>query len=117
MSNPKVIYWLDDQRDPKVFLNRQKGDTVMWLKTPEEFKNAITAYALPDEIWFDHDLGKSEDGKDCADFLVDFCLGRGLALPEYHSQSQNPVGKQNILSLLDSYNKFYLNNIKNGNLY
>lgn len=115
MDEPKTIYWVDDMRDPKQFLNdRQKNDTVMWFKTAEDFEAAIVNYALPDEVWFDHDLGEDKSGKDCADFLVNYCLDRGLGLPTYNSQSQNPVGRQNILGLLDSYNKFYINNIKDG---
>ena len=109
----RTIYWVDDLRDPKEHLfDRGKGDTVMWLKTYEEFVKAIVRLPLPDAIWFDHDLGASKDGKDCANFLVDYCLSNGFPLPEYHSQSQNPVGKENIIKLLDSYNKFYKENIE-----
>lgn len=112
MESGRVIYWVDDLRDPKDFLvDRQKNDTVMWLKTYEEFVRAIIQFNMPDVVWFDHDLGQSKSGKDCADFLVDFCLSNGLPLPEYNSQSQNPVGRENIIKLLDSYNKFYNENI------
>ena len=113
MEPGRVIYWIDDLRDPKDFLvDRQKNDTVMWFKAYEEFVRAIIQFNMPDVIWFDHDLGQSsKSGKDCADFLVDFCLSNALPLPEYHSQSQNPVGKENIIKLLDSYNKFYNENI------
>lgn len=112
MESGRVIYWVDDLRDPKDFLvDRQKNDTVMWLKTYEEFVRAIIQFSMPDVVWFDHDLGQGKSGKDCADFLVDFCLSNGLPLPEYNSQSQNPVGRENIIKLLDSYNKFYNENI------
>ena len=112
MESGRVIYWIDDLRDPKDFLvDRQKNDTVMWFKTYEEFVRAIIQFTLPDVIWFDHDLGNDKSGKDCANFLVDFCLSNALPLPEYNSQSQNPVGKENIIKLLDSYNKFYNENI------
>ncbi len=113
MGNVRVIYWLDDLRDPKVCLtDRTKSDTVFWIKDYESFCRKIMEHELPDVIWFDHDLGTEKNGKDCADFLVDYCLDRGLPVPEYHSQSQNPVGRENIIKLLDSYNKFYKNNIE-----
>lgn len=113
MGKPRVIYWVDDLRDPKEFLtDRTKNDTVMWFKTYEDFVRAIIQFSLPDVIWFDHDLGEGMSGKDCADFLVDFCLSNSLPVPEYHSQSQNPVGRENIIKLLDSYNKFYKENIE-----
>lgn len=113
MENGKIIYWLDDERDPKKHLpNRCKTDTVLWFKNFESFVGAVIDYPMPDVVWFDHDLGNGKTGKDCADFLVDYCLDHSLPLPEYHSQSQNPVGKNNIMKLLDSYNKFYKNNIE-----
>ena len=113
MDNARVIYWLDDERDPKVFLpDRKRNDTVIWIRDYKTFKRRIIEFLLPDVIWFDHDLGEEKTGKDCANFLVDYCLDRGVPLPEYHSQSQNPVGKENILKLLDSYDKFYKQNIE-----
>ena len=109
----RTIYWVDDLRDPKEHLvDRNVGDTVMWFETYDEFVKAIIRFPLPDVIWFDHDLGAEKSGKDCANFLVDFCLSNGLPLPAYNSQSQNPVGKENIIKLLDSYNKFYKENIE-----
>ena len=114
MREPKVIYWVDDLRNPDDFLKRDKGDTVVWIKDFSSFVSRINSMGLPDVVWFDHDLGEGKSGKDCADFLVDYCLDKGERLPEYNSQSQNPVGRENILGLLDSYNKFYLNNIENG---
>lgn len=105
-------------RDPKVFLEgRKKDDTVVWLKNYESFVHQVIDFGLPDSVWFDHDLGEKKSGKDCADFLVDYCLDRGAPLPEYHCQSQNPVGRENIVKLLESYNKFYKTNIENGNLH
>ena len=113
MCVARVIYWVDDLRDPKKFLSdRSKNDTVMWLKSHEDFVRTVIRFGLPDVVWFDHDLGEGKNGKDCADFLVDYCLDGGKPLPEYHSQSQNPVGRENIIKLLDSYNKFYKENIE-----
>lgn len=114
----KTIYWVDDSRDPKIYLTeRKKGDTVFWLKDYKSFVTQVIDFGPPDTVWLDHDLGEGKNGKDCADFLVDYCLDRGQPLPEYHSQSQNPVGKENIIKLFESYNNFYNNNIENGNIY
>ena len=68
----------------------------------------IETNGFPNFISFDHDLGLEESGYDCAKWLVDYCLDHNLHLPEFEVHSQNPVGKENILALL--------NNFKNRNL-
>lgn len=97
------IIWLDDIRNPQTY----GVDPTFWAKTYNEFVNHINAFGLPDEIWFDHDLGESsKSGYDCAKWLVEYCYDNGLLkLPEYHIQSANPVGKENILSILKTYEK------------
>ena len=45
-------------------------------------------------------------GMDCAKWLVDFCIDNKLKLPKYKVHSQNPCGKENILSLLNNFKKF-----------
>ena len=112
------IYWVDDLRNPKDFLtDRKKGDTVVWLKDYEEFVKQVINFGIPDVLYLDHDLGDGKNGKDCANFIVDYCLDKGEPLPEYHSQSQNPVGRENIIKLFESYNKFYKENIEDGNVH
>lgn len=78
------------------------------LRSYTEFVAYIEANNLPDFISFDHDLGIEESGYDCAKWLVNYCLDHNLRLPEFEVHSQNPVGKVNILALL--------NNFKNRNL-
>jgi len=114
----KTIYWIDDLRDPKEHLpDRKKDDTVFWFKNYASYVRHVLNFGLADEIWFDHDLGGERDGKDCANFTVDYCLDHALPLPDCKSQSQNPVGKENIVKLFESYNKFYKENIEDGNLH
>lgn len=79
-------------------------------------------------ISFDHDLGEDEtrklveggmskrkaratkklckSGMDCAKWLIEYCQEKKYPLPIYYVHSQNPVGKQNILALLDNFKKF-----------
>lgn len=79
------------------------------IRSYKEFVTYITDKGLPDFISFDHDLGLEESGYDCAKWLVNYCLDYGSRLPQFHVHSQNPVGKINILSLL--------NNFKNKNIH
>lgn len=72
----------------------------------EEFVKFILDNGLPDFISYDHDLGEGKTGYDCAKWLVEYCLENNLSLPEYAVHSQNPVGKENILTLLSNFEKF-----------
>lgn len=70
-----------------------------------EFVTFIEQNGLPDFISFDHDLGEEKTGYDCAKMLVEYCLDRQITLPDFAVHSQNPVGKQNIESLLGNFRK------------
>jgi len=50
---------------------------------------------------------KYKTGYDCAKWLVGYCIDKNLALPLWNIQSANPVGKENINSLLNNYKKYY----------
>jgi hypothetical protein len=123
--NPFENNWL-------VFSPIDQPYNVIWVKQYEEFVNYIIKNGLPEAICFDHDLGlvidpnsefktingeissfslniyddNEKTGYDCAKFLVDYCIDNNLNLPLYNIQSANPVGKENIDSLLKNYNKF-----------
>jgi hypothetical protein len=97
---------------------------IVWLKNYDEFVQWISKNGLPDIIGFDHDLAdehyrpsmydqdehysnyyhdgtfKEKTGYDCAKWLVEYCQNNNLQLPRYFVQSMNPVGKNNIISLL-----------------
>lgn len=132
----KTLLWLDDTRDPLandghwlVFSPIENPYEVIWVKNYNEFTSHIKEKGLPDGICFDHDLGLADQlkwrakgkskresrrlareegktGKDCADFLVDYCMDHDLKLPPYNIQSANPVGKANIDGLLQNFIKF-----------
>lgn len=127
-----IILWLDDYRNP--FLNvekrvpQEKG-TLIWVRNFEEFTQWIYLNGLPDVISFDHDLGdehytpeeywncyessksyqenqiyKEKTGKDCANWLVEYCLDNNNKLPIFYIHSANPVGADNIRLLLENFN-------------
>jgi len=68
----------------------------------------ISQNGLPHFISFDHDLGEGKTGFDCAKFLVEYCLDHNISKINFKVHSQNPVGKQNIESLLNNFNKVNL---------
>lgn len=73
------------------------------LRSYSEFVTYIIDSGLPDFISFDHDLGLEEIVYDCAKWLVNYCLDNNYRLPQFGVHSQNPVGKENILSLLNNF--------------
>ncbi len=130
----KKILWLDDLRNP--FLNLEgrvpKEDGIIhWVLNYEEFVMWIEKFGLPDIISFDHDLATEhytpekywhdyqlskeyqesqnyteKTGMDCAKWLVEYCMNNQKELPFFYFHSANPVGADNILYLLNNFNKF-----------
>ena len=116
----KKLLWLDDVRDPfnhdinwLIFSPIGRNVDIHWVKSYSEFTSWILNNGLPDGICFDHDLGDESDnektGLDCAKFLINICIDQKLSLPLYSSQSANPVGRDNILKLLDNFKKLQNN--------
>lgn len=111
----KKLLWLDDLRNPldknTDWLQYSPIGTeveVVWVKDDTEFKNWILENGLPDAICFDHDLGNGiPTGYECAKWLVDYCLDKNCLPPLWACQSANPVGRDNINSLLTSFIKHH----------
>jgi hypothetical protein len=101
----RYIYWIDDERDPKDYLTDEEYGDTLWFKNYDSFKFTLSDLGLPRLIYFDHDLGYGKTGYDCAKLLVEYCMEHDCDLPEYYCQSNNPAGKANIISYLDSYKK------------
>ena len=120
----KYVIWLDDIRDPEFFFrgdptNEQSNREVygeylgvadmefVWVKNGDDFKNIINERGIPSAICFDHDLGlNSCSGYDCLKWLIDKYLYEDVdmsAFPKCISQSDNSVGRENIMCL---YNNF-----------
>ena len=117
----KLVMWVDDMRNPHspewkpVIMNHMRGldddPIIVWLKNYEEFIYWLKAsywdvdYVFPTLICFDHDLGEEKTGFDCVKFLVEFCDKNNIELPICTCHSSNPVGRENILSYINSYKK------------
>lgn len=124
--------FLDDIRTPAktthVVLPRGEWKIV---RNYDAFCNAINNHwqefgCLPEFISFDHDLNqehyhvsmnspdynllyptfKEKTGLHCANWLVQFCLDKNVPIPDYMVHSMNPVGKQNIIFLLENVKKY-----------
>jgi len=117
-----TLLWLDDVRDPNdpMWKSYIKGnpDKIVWVKSVDEFTKWIESNYFPSIISFDHDLADEhyipdegltyteKTGYDCAKWLIDYCIDNELELPVYYVHSMNPVGKDNILGLLNNFEQF-----------
>lgn len=96
----KRVLWVDDLRPPK-------DQNFIHILNFNDFVADIKCNGLPDEIWFDHDLGEEKSGYDCAKWLVNYCIDHEAKLPVYHLHTMNPVGRDNILGIFKAFEKYY----------
>ena len=117
--------FLDDVRIPThvTWADVPQNQHYSLARNYQEFVDLITLRGLPKFVCYDHDLAdghyghglrgdeipydsyKEKTGYDCAKWLVDYCMKKGVKHPPYVVHSMNPVGKQNIISYVESYNK------------
>ena len=92
--------FLDDERFPP-------DDGNVWLiaRSSSEAIDTVIKQGTPDFISFDHDLGNDDTAMRFIWFLIESHIEGSLeSFPtNYYVHSQNPVGVQNIKSLMNSY--------------
>lgn len=118
--------FLDDVRFPSdvtwVALRFSDAPVVI-VRSFEEFKGIIEKHGIPSFVAYDHDLSvehygdglngdnidysqyKEKTGLDCCKFLVEECAKKSAEHPPYVVHSMNPVGRANIESYIESYNR------------
>lgn len=130
--------FLDDERFPNdaytfaynfgIDISIYKKDWIV-IRSYGQFVNWIKENGLPEMISFDHDLAdvpelrenleieewfdlegnREYTGKDCANWLINYCLDNNLKLPICYSHSMNTCGRENIKGLLDNFKQFIEN--------
>lgn len=108
----KTLLWVDDARNPMEddwmnFSPIGRNCKVIWAQSYQEAIDFLEK-EWPDAICLDHDLGEEKSGYDIAKYIVDRCIDEGKKLPEFASQSANPVGRENIIILLSNYKRHEL---------
>jgi len=122
----KYNIFLDDIRVPTdvtwVYIPVDQHYSV--VRSYKEFVDLITLRReVPKYVCYDHDLAdchygdglnndqidynkyQEKTGYDCAKWLVNYCMERGIKHPPYIVHSMNPIGKLNIESYINSYNR------------
>jgi hypothetical protein len=121
--------FLDDIRqisDVRKYCNLPNINDEEWtvVRSYKEFVDIITLRGVPQFVSLDHDLGishyghdlnndaipydsyKEKTGYDCAKWLVAYCFfEKNIKHPPYVVHSMNPIGKKNIESYIEFYNK------------
>lgn len=97
--------YLDDIRIP------DNNDFTI-VRSYEEAISFVKEFGIPKFISFNHDLGCKENGEilpsghDFAKWLVDMDIQKEYFIPKdfsYQVHSANPIGRNNIQSLLNNY--------------
>jgi hypothetical protein len=125
--------FLDDERYPKdvVWLELPMvGWTI--VRNFKEFVETIQRDGVPATVSFDHDLAdehyqeyhvahdekmlskgtfrydkmKEKTGYHCAQWLAEYCIDKNIPIPVYYAHTMNPIGKANIVSVLESAKKY-----------
>ena len=98
--------FLDDVRD-------SPDETWIVMRSFAEAAAYVECHGMPQFISFDHDLGDNvPSGCDFAHWLIDRHLDKIEYFPDnftYQVHSANPPGADNIRGLLDSFERFRVN--------
>ena len=108
----KYNIFLDDIRVPTdvTWVDIPVDQHYSVVRSYKEFVDLITLRGVPMYVCYDHDLSdfnntEEKTGYDAAKWLVNYCMERGIKHPPYVVHSMNTVGKSNIESYINSYNK------------
>lgn len=107
------VLFLDDRREPKDvfkedFLNRKDVNVVV-VSTYNSFVEEVEkGNGQFDIVSFDHDIGDIDKngiertGKDCAYYLLFYCVTNNISVPSFKIHTDNPSGI-NIRQMLEKY--------------
>ena len=132
--------FLDDHRKPKD-VKWIELPPVAWVVVTnyKQFVETILRDGIPRMVSFDHDLAdehykeysavyddriicekkiryehfQEKTGYDCAKWLANYCIDKGIPIPLYYLHSLNGIGCANIFSILESARKVQ-NGTENG---
>ncbi len=128
----KYHLFLDDVRFPKD-VKWLELPLVEWVivRNYNQFIETIERDGIPVSVSFDHDLADEhyqdyetatdkdhplfgqvqyhkfveKTGYDCAKWLANYCVDKQIPVPLYYLHSLNPVGRENIFSMMESARK------------
>lgn len=94
--------FIDDERNPETIYLLGEYWTI--ARSSEQATNLVKEKGMPDAISFDHDLGENDTSIVFLKWLIEYALENKINwVPECFFHTQNPVGKQNLKSLVSSW--------------
>lgn len=109
-----TLLFVDDLRDVSDVYDPACASRFKVVRDIGGAKSWIVEHGIPDFISFDHDLADDDHnttGYALAKWIVDGVLDGNLEFPagfKYQVHSANPVGRANIVGLLDNFLRFCL---------
>jgi len=112
--------FLDDIRYPRMvfnYINDTDYNKLSWVivRSYDEFINYIKINKIPNLISFDHDISDEhysptnthyeKTGYDALKWLCDYSLYNNLPLPKIKFHTANPIGKKNMITYLNNFQK------------
>lgn len=95
--------WIDDQHDCPDTPSRHPPEGYIGAASTEEAKALVMEHGLITACSLDHDLGQDDT---VMKFLKWYVYDYGaLVVPSYTVHSQNPIGRANIISFMESWKK------------
>lgn len=96
-----IKVYFDDLREPP-------DDTWVVIRDIATFQDYVVKNGVPKFISFDHDLGGDERAIDAIKWMIE----KELEIYQWQIHSANPVGAENMKSLLNCWQTFYRENLK-----
>jgi hypothetical protein len=98
--------WLDDQHDEPEMVFRHPPKDFIAARSSAEAIQLTQEKGLPNFISFDHDLGGPDDAMKYISWISHALYDS--TVPDYQVHSANPVGRDNIVSKMESWKKSQL---------
>lgn len=98
----------------KIFLGTQTPPDSSWvhLRSFLDFKVAVAARGIPEEVAFDYELDGEGNGYDAAAWLINHCVTFSMIFPKYSIRCKNPSQCDRIEMLIRSFNSYRQSTIK-----
>jgi hypothetical protein len=104
-TNKHWILFLDDLREPlDVTKDKDELLKIEVARTSREAIEMVKSFGLPAGMYLDHDLGGDDTAMYFVNWLIDYDMKHDIIGSFwFHVHSANPVGRLNIVSLLNNY--------------